>query len=155
MTFLINSLAPSERYSRTQKSKFKITIGQAMSLLKQTCGKKSFLPSQTNPLFRFQAMVADCPMWGIGDYNSSNSFPNHSTGPKTCWRPHWKGKKTFHLKRCIWAAQWIKWLFFSFPTSNVKLMTNNQSEKTVKLFFFFWTAKKVKDPLIFGIWSVC
>ncbi len=52
-----------------------------------------------------------------------------------CWTTC---KKTFHLKSCIWAAQWMKRSSFT-----VKLITNNQCEKAAKRPFVFGSCFKM------------
>lgn len=51
-----------------------------------------FPPSLTNPLFRFQPMVADCPRWELVNIPPLIPF-SHSTA---AWRPEWK------VVQCIW-----------------------------------------------------
>lgn len=53
-----------------------------------------FFPSLTNPLFRFQPMVADCPRWEL--VNIPALIPFSHSGPTAARRPEWK------VVQCIW-----------------------------------------------------
>lgn len=56
--------------------------------------KAFFFSSLTNPHFRFQPMVSDCPSWGLVTIPAL--IPFSPSGPKTTWRPDWK------VVPCIW-----------------------------------------------------